>query len=322
MNIRYAVLFKVHYWDDFAARRLQHLLRKTTGGDVFVFVDETHGPVPEIPHDRVIRVTERDMTALDTVLYPKGKVFWYNVDYPLYYLYLRERSYDYYLMSEHDAVFNIDVDKFVDMAHATNVDYVGFPLTKDAWPLLTCEGVYPATFKIENWLSCISLHSRRSVEFLLKRRRELGRRYDASEIKNWPNNEAFLPTEMQNNDFVVRTLGDFGKVDRYSWWPPTHERDLPLHEDQAFLHPVLDERRYVASCVRESNLISYFSPGSELRKMLRRASSSALPAVLDELTRRTVRQVTPTPLLQSVRRFRARNAGAFRRFLRRMTPAG
>src|SRR5262245_51733376 len=122
MTIRYAVLLKVHYWDDFAERRLQHLLRKAAGGDVFVFVDETHGPVPEIPYDRVIRVTERDMTALDTVLYPQGKVFWYNVDYPLYYFYLQDKSYDYYLMSEHDAVFNIDVDRFVDMAHASNVD--------------------------------------------------------------------------------------------------------------------------------------------------------------------------------------------------------
>src|SRR5450755_3600266 len=98
MTFRYAVLMKVHYWDNFTERRLRHLLGKVGAGDVFVFVDETHGPIAQIPHDNVIRATERDMAKLELLLYPPGRVFWYSVDYPLYYLYLQNRSYDYYLM--------------------------------------------------------------------------------------------------------------------------------------------------------------------------------------------------------------------------------
>src|ERR1039457_2209413 len=93
----------------------------------------------------------------------------YNVDYPLYYFYLQNKSYDYYLMCEHDAVLNIDIDEFVRIAERDRVDYVGFPLAQSSWTLRTCDGVYPKSFTLYNWLNCISLHSRRSVEFLLER---------------------------------------------------------------------------------------------------------------------------------------------------------
>jgi hypothetical protein len=316
MTVRYAVLWKIHYWDDFAERRFRYLLSKVGTGDVHVFVDETHGPVGPIAHEHVIRATESDMAKLDVVLEPPGKVFWYNVDYPLYFFYLQNRSYDYYLVCEHDAVLNIDVDEFVRVADRDRVDYVGFPSAPSGWPLQTGEGVYPKSVKLYQWLSCISLHSKRSVEFLLKRRQILTRHYTAGEIANWPNNEVFIPTEMQNNGFVVRELGDFGKVDKYDWWPPSLEDDLPLLKEQAFLHPVLDERRYLASCMRYSNLWSYLLPGSQIRRLLDRWSTLSLtPALLKELTRQVILQVSPAFLLDLIPR--ARNAANFQRLLRR-----
>jgi hypothetical protein len=287
MTIRYAILVKVHYWDDFAERRLRHLLSKTGTGDVYVFVDETRGAIGGIVHPNVIRAKESDLEKLKIELYPPGKVLWYNVDYPLYYFFLQNRSYDYYLMCEHDAVLNLDVDEFIKAADSAKVDYVGFPLAQRSWTLRTCEGVYPDSFKLDNWLSCISLHSKRSVEFLFERRQILSRRYRAGEIANWPNNEGFIPTEMLNNGFVVRKLKDFGRTDRYDWWPPTHEDDLPLLREQAFLHPVLDERRYVASCMQHSDLKSYFRSDSQLRRLLSRSSLvSSTPAFILESMRR------------------------------------
>jgi hypothetical protein len=292
MTARYAVLLKVHYWDDFVERRFQHLLRKVGTGDVYVFVDETHGAVGQIPHDRVIRATERDMERFDVLLHPPGKVFWFNADYPLYSLYTQNNSYDYYLMCEYDTVFNIEIDEFVKTANRDRVDYVGSPLTDDfrTWPWAqTCDGVYPESVKLYNWLNAISLHSKRSVEFLLQRRQSLARSYKSGDIANWPYSEAFIPTEMQNNGFVVRKLGDFGKVEKYNWWPPTHERDLPSLQGQDFLHPVLDESKYTASCLRFGSLRSYFLRGGQLRRLLARSTNSqlsAMPAFLIEVTRR------------------------------------
>jgi hypothetical protein len=290
MAVRYAVLMKIHYWDDFIERRLRHLLREVTAGDVHIFVDETHGAVGEIPHDRVTRVTERDMERLGVLLHPPGQVLWYNADYPLYYFYLENSSYDYYLMCEYDAVFNVDVDQFVQTAASKRVDYVGFPLAKSftEWDWRkTCDGVYPESQTVYNWLNCISLHSRQSIEFLLERRKILARRYNAGEIVNWPYTEGFIATEMKNNGFVARELGEFGRADKYNWWPPIHEEDLPSLQDQAFLHPVLDERKYVASCVRYGRLRSYFFRDSQLRRLLERSPLRyTLPSLMNEFIRR------------------------------------
>jgi hypothetical protein len=290
MTARYAVLMKVHYWDDFVERGLRHLLRKVGTGDVYVFVDETRGAVGQIAYDHVIRATERDMERLKVILQPRGDLFWYNSDYPLYYFYLENNSYEYFLMCEYDAVLNIDIDEFVRIAERDRVDYVGSPVAVSfsSWSWReTCDGVYPQSFTLYNWLNCISLHSRRSIKFLLERRQILALRFKAGEIANWPFAEAFIATEMQNNEFVVRKLGDFGKVEKYDWWPPILENDLSLLQDQAFLHPVLDEQRYVTSCVRQSRLRSYFSPDSELRQLLNRVSPlSAIPALLKEFIRR------------------------------------
>lgn len=314
---RYAFLLKVHYWNDFAERRLRHLLEKAPNGDVHIFVDETHGAVDSIKHNRVLHATERDMTELNVALEPIGSMFWYNVDYPLYYFFLRNRSYDYYLMCEHDAVLNIDIDQFIQTAHRDGVDYAGFPCTEIGWPLQTGKGVYPESFKLHQWLNCLSLHSRRSIEFLLQRRQILARRYAAGEIAVWPNNEVFIPTEMLNNGFVVRTLADFGKVDRYNWWPPTLENDVPLLQDQAFLHPVLDERKYLISCLRFSNLLSYkcFAKNSQLRRLLNRWTPLSLaPLFLKEFSRQVALQLMPTFLLNTMHS--TQNAGNFRRLLR------
>jgi len=290
MTVRYAVLMKVHYWDDFAERRLQHLLRKVGTGVVYIFVDETLGAVGQIAHDHVIRATEHDMERLKVILHPRGDLFWYNTDYPLYYFYLENNSYDYYLMCEHDAVINIDIDEFVRIAERDRIDYVGVPSADDfsSWYWReTCDGVYPQSFTLYNWINCISLHSRRSVKFLLERRQSLALRFKAGEIKNWPFGEAFIPTEMQNNGFVVGKLSDFGKVEKYAWWPPILENDLPLLQGQAFLHPVLDEQRYVTSCVRQSRLQSYFSRDSQLRQLLNRVSPLyAITALLKEFIHR------------------------------------
>src|SRR5262249_53985082 len=94
-----------------------------------------------------------------------------------------------------------------------------------------------------------------------------------------------------NNGFVVSKLGDFGNIEKYDWWPPTHEDDLLSLQDQAFLHPVLDQRKYVSSCVRHARLQSYFSREGQLRRLLERNSLlSVMPAFLMEVQRRLRRR--------------------------------
>ncbi|MFT4115692.1 hypothetical protein [Bradyrhizobium sp.] len=278
---RYAVLFKTHYWDDFVDRRFRHLLDQVGSGDVYVFVDETRGSIGPIPHDRVIRATERDVEKIELLLQPAGNVFWYNADYALYFLLTQDSTYDYYLMCEYDTVFNIDIDDFITSAAGKRADYVGSPLARSSDWTETCDGVYPESFAVISWLNAISLHSKRAVAFLYERRKALTLRYKATEITNWPYSEAFISTEMHNNDFSVSKLGDYGKVEKFDWWPPTHEKDLSSLQGQQFVHPVLDEQKYIASCFKFGRLQTYFWPNGQMRQLLERSSSfSTIPAFL------------------------------------------
>ena len=293
MTVRYAVLMKVHYWDDFVERRFRHLQQHVKTGDVYIFVDQTHGAVGSIPYDKVIRATERDVEGVGLLQHPPGKVFWYNADYPLLLLYAQKASYDYYLMCEYDAVINVDVDDVVKAAASDRADYVACPLTNKSHWTETCEGVYPENTILYNWLNAISLHSRRSVDFLLQRRRQLTQRFKSGDITNWPYSEPFIATEMHNNGFVTRELSSYGKMEQFDWWPPNHERNLPSLQDQAFLHPILDEGKYVASCLRYARLQSYFLPKGQLRRLLKQSTSSSLSlmsAFVSEAMRRIRRR--------------------------------
>ena len=272
---RYAVLMKTHFWDDFVERRLQHLRRQVTSGDVYVVVDETNGTVGPIPFEHVVRTKEADVEPLDLLAYPAGQVFWYNADYTLHVFCGSHASYEYYILCEYDAVINADMDDFVRRVAADAVDYVGLPVATDfaawAWSK-TCEGVYPPGTRMVHWLGCVSLFSRRSIELLGDRRRALSHRHKAGEIKQWPFCEAFIPIEMLSNGLVMRALPDFGRAEAYNWWPPHHENDLPSRKDEAFIHPVLDERRYIASSMRWADLSTYFDPNGRLRLLLNRSA--------------------------------------------------
>jgi hypothetical protein len=48
---RYAVIFRTHFWDDFARRQFARLRQMVREGDIFVLVDETNGPVVGIEHN-------------------------------------------------------------------------------------------------------------------------------------------------------------------------------------------------------------------------------------------------------------------------------
>lgn len=85
----YALIFRTHFWDDFAQRQLQRVQSQTKGGHVYVVVDETRGPIDGIAHDRVVRITEHLTERMGLKRAGHGPVFWYNGDYPLYYSTLR-----------------------------------------------------------------------------------------------------------------------------------------------------------------------------------------------------------------------------------------
>ncbi len=77
-------------------------------------------------------------------------------------------------------------------------------------------------------------------------------------------------------------LSDFGKLTRYDWWPPIHERELAHCTGEVFIHPVLAGRRYVKSLFKSNFRSGVIVSAKLILAALRRSSrqpgaASSLP---------------------------------------------
>jgi hypothetical protein len=268
---RYAVLFKTHFWDDFVARRFAALAARCPAADLWVAVDETYGPVADIPYDKVFRTRDSDMYALGLPEQPTVRINWYNVDYPLLAFRQAHAGHSFYIMVEYDVAVHCDLDALAAEALHRGVDLIAFPIREsvDDWGwTYTLEGVWPR-HQILNRLLCISGFSDRAVAHLLTVRLDHAARYGRGEFQFWPFCEGFVPTALHEAGFTLESLTSFGATDCYEWWPPYHESELPDLSGQAFVHPVLTGPPYVTSLLRRLRPETWLTePGSLLRRKL------------------------------------------------------
>jgi len=285
LPVRSAVLFKTHFWDDFVARRFAALQPRCPGSDLWIFVDETNGPLGELPHDKVFRSTENDMLALGLPEQPGVSLNWYNADYPLLAFHAAHPGYEFFIMIEFDAVVQRDLDSLAEEALQRRLDLIAFPggQTIDEWGwTFTLDGLWRRD-EMRNQLLCVSGFSERAAGHLLKARRELAAR---GELQHWPFCEGFVPTALAVAGFTLENLGSFGATDCYEWWPPYHERELPDLAAQSFIHPVLIGQRYVTSLLHFPNVAErYVNDPASRWKLDLEPPEIVLPAVMAALER-------------------------------------
>ena len=111
----------------------------------------------------------------------------------------------------------------------------------------------------------VCFHSSRALKMLHRRR--LAMDYDPG-VRRWPSSELFVPSEVVRAGMKWVSLADFGDVSHYDWFPPTLEEDSAAVDGDAFLHPVLDRKRYIASMLLNRGSLA---PG-ELDRALSRFS--------------------------------------------------
>lgn len=268
---RYAVLFRTHIWDAFVARQYERLKQRVGHGDLYILLDETHGPVATGQPD-VVAHTNASIEALGLAPAGNGNMLWYNGDYPLYFFFDQYPDYDYYVMTEYDVCVNVDLDDV--MARAAQAGAALVSLSKgeavtDWAHAESCHDVYPAD-AVEKRLICFAAFSREAVRHLFDRRVALSAEVRAGAIRNWPFCEGFIPTELAVSGFQLMELSNLGTTERYDWWPPVLEDDLPGLAEQTFIHPVLDRARYVDSALRIWRVSELLHTRSALRRRLSR----------------------------------------------------
>ena len=287
----YAVMFKVHFWDDFARRQLARLQSVVSSGDIYILIDETSGSAGEVDFENVLHLTEDDCLAAGLADARTGaSLLWYNIDYPHYLFFERFPKYDFYVSFEYDAVTTCQMDVLVDKMREGGIDYLGLPLRKsiDDWPWIESHFLVYKREDIRLALSCLAIFSRRAMKLLRDRRLSMAAGFISGELPFWPNNEAFIPTEIGLAGLKAASIADYGKADAFDWWPPSFELDVTATPPDRFLHPVLDEARYIKSLAHHwPNTLSLLRPNSELIKRLQRFPAQTYwPVLVRELNER------------------------------------
>ena len=173
------------------------------------------------------------------------------------------------------------------------MDYLGFPhrTGADEWPWVE---PHLRVYKREEMrlaLSCFAVFSRRAIKLLRDRRLEMTAGFLAGAVPFWPNNEAFIPTEIRLAGLNAASLGDYGETTGYDWWPPSIEPEIDIcGKGDCFFHPVLDEARYLQSVIRHGpNPLAALRHNSALSERLR---GFPLKAYRQLLVREFVRRVS------------------------------
>lgn len=247
------MLFKAFTYDEFVKRRLAHVAAAAPSGDVYLMIDETNAAAGPIDFDRVIRYQELDLARLGFPKIAQGSLFWYNADYPLYYFQHLHPGYDVVVTVEYDAVPIVDIDDLVRDFRADQLDFVGHTIAKpvdDYWWTSTMLRFYERS-QIRPYQMCASICSDRAIRHLAACRMRHGAT-GVTDPKEWPIGESFVGTELALAGFRLRELSTYGKLTRYDWWPPIHERELPYCAGEIFVHPVLTGRRYVKSVFKSN----------------------------------------------------------------------
>lgn len=251
---RYAVLFKAFTTDDFVMRRLAHVVAAAPSGDVYLMMDETNQPAGNVDFDRIIRYREADLVRIGFPDISQGSLFWYNADYPLYYFRHLRPEYDIIVAVEYDAVPNVDLDDLVSRFRAEDLDLVGRTIhdkTAETYWWSTTMLRFYSMDQIRPYQICATIMSARAIDHLGATRK----RHGASGVTDplqWPIGEAYVGTELAAAGFRLAELSDFGKLTRYDWWPPIHERELARCSGEVFVHPVLSGRRYLKSLFKSN----------------------------------------------------------------------
>jgi hypothetical protein len=271
--VRYALIFRTHFWDAFAERQFRRIAARAPGADLWVLVDETRGHVAGIPTDRVFRLTDAQLLDAGYVAAGEGSIQWYSGDVPLYMFYAAHPDYALYVQMEYDVNFHLDVDDLAAQIARDRTDMVALtkPEAHYEWPWLdSCLDVYKRE-EVRHQLICIGAFSNHALRVLSQQRLAQARRFKAGDIKAWPYCEGYLASEAVRQNLAVRELSDYGDIAAYDWWPPYPERDLPRLERFPFVHPVLDEQRYVPSLFKMPlSFRTLLYPGSWFNRKLRR----------------------------------------------------
>ncbi len=286
-----ALLFRTHVLDETVLASFRHLQENAPENvDLFFCCDETAGQF-DLPEDVRKFGHTKDFSAEHRLLYflPQRHL-WHNGDYPFYFFYDKYPNYDLYLMIEFDVYFTDRALKtFFNHIQFTDADMHAVFLreAREKWlwrraASLFNENVYQIFGPI------IGL-SNRAVARLFTKRLLQTKMFEDNLVNDWPNVEAFVPTEVKAAGFTVDCLSDSLNMPKSDFGTSRLHLAESLSRDEdtdLIRHPVLNREAFLPKLHRISGkqpLVAFLQERPRLKRLAQTYSEQQVRASLESL---------------------------------------
>ncbi|CAH1658240.1 hypothetical protein CHELA1G11_11385 [Hyphomicrobiales bacterium] len=248
--MRYAVLFRTHYWTDYLEERYTELKQQMKSGDLFITYDATNSAPPDRPD-----VVPHSLDSLRHIgLYvPATKALWYCGDYPFYDFFIKKPDYDYYLMIENDVLIKgVDLDAVMAKLHEEQVDVLGAHFAKYS-PDAKFQTARVGRSLYKTWQKCffptVGL-SRAALVSLYASRLKQAEAKARSKDAELPFCESFLGSEAADSGMKYVEMKTVLPVKRYGAGKYFLKDMIDKDIDVGVWHPVLPTDKYLDAVIK------------------------------------------------------------------------
>lgn len=238
MNIEANVVLalRTHFWDESIEYIAQKLNGATNLCEFVVIADETNSKFDCGNYNKISHTQDISDIGID---YLPNFNLWYNGDYPLYVLMNAYKDADYFIMIENDVAVNKNIDSIINSVYKNNIDVI-FHEFED-----TFGWAWEATLKesfctTKKCLFPFILVSRKVVEYLYKRRKEIIYNYKSGGIKKIPYCEGFIASAINEieNSLNISELKEFFYINHFTFDNPYYILDPIANASGSICHPV------------------------------------------------------------------------------------
>jgi len=283
------VALRTHLWDRHVAEMARRIANAAQGVHFVVLADETMGALDTAPFEKLAHTD--DFQRLGLPQYPRGKVLWYNADYPLYLLRENFPAATHYAMVEYDVGVNIDLAALMRHAQATGIDLIAHNI-RDPEPHWSWARTAAAHFArpLQSYFPLLII-SARGIDHLYQRRLEIRRNGEPALEKDWPFCETFIPTAIAEfADAKIEAVSSYAGTADYPVEGALHLDEAASLRPGTISHPVLGGQAFAEKWLKSEAPDDIFDPGSNLR---RRLAFCAPEDFVVPLLRRLRAQATP-----------------------------
>lgn len=283
MKNKYNVVLslRTHFWDEYIDYIAQKLNGSTTLCDFVVIADETNSKFDCGYYNKLSHTSDISDLGIE---YLSEFNLWYNGDYPLYVLMDKYKDSDYFIMVENDVLINKNIDFIIKYVYEKKVDVIFHEFEN------TTGWVWETTLKesfdiTKKCLFPFLLVSRRVVEYLYKRRKEIVCNYKNRNINHYPYCEGFIASAINEikESIKISSLKEFFDIHHFTFDNPYYILDPEANKIGTICHPVrghdFSYRRNIDEIFVEKSILrrglSLINPNLFYEKILERVKMTS-----------------------------------------------